>query len=343
MNAVFLLFALSHPLGQAESTLECIEREVSAVVEKARPSVVQVIGKAAGDGFQNIAEPAETKSSGFIVSADGAILTDVGGIRTARQIFVLFHDGRRLEATVAGVDFTTAIALLRVNAGGLKPVVFAEPGAIRQGAIAILISNPAGLTHSSSVGFVSGVERSISVGGVRYDDMLQTSAAVQSGDGGGLLANSRGLAVGMIHSRYVPDGLNPDPTGFLRPVPRNGFDFLPAGGPSIGFATPASTLRFVAERLMKHGRVTRGWAGVAMRRATQYSIVTEVCKEGPAWKAGLRKDDKVLEFDGEPAVNLSTIRRKVIETVGSKPVKVRVLRAGAAVDLDLTIETEPGP
>ena len=341
MNVVFLLFALSHPQGQTETTLECIEREVTAVVDKARPSVVQIIGN--DNPHSNIGASTETRSSGFVVSADGAILADVGGIRTARQIFVLFHDGRRLEAKVAGVDLRTAICLLRVKAEGLKPVEFAEPGAIRQGAIAVLISNPAGLTTSCSVGFLSGVERSISVGGVRYDDMLQTSAAVQSGDGGGLLANSRGLAVGMIHSRYVPDGLNPDPTGFLRPVPRNGFDFLPAGGPAIGFATPAPTLRFVAERLMKYGGVTRGWAGVGMRRATQYAIVTEVCKDGPAWKAGLRKDDKVLEFDGEPATNLSTIRRKVIETVGSKAVKVRVLRDGSAINLDLTIETEPGP
>jgi len=341
MNVVFLLIAFSHPQGPTETTLECIEREVTAVVEKARPSVVQVIGS---DNFlSNFGPSTETRSSGFIVSADGAILTDVGGIRSARQIFVLFQDGRRLEASVAGVDFRTAIALLRVKAEGLKPVEFAEQGAIRQGAIAVLISNPAGLTHSCSVGFVSGVERSITVGGVRYDDMLQTSAAVQSGDGGGLLANSRGLAVGMIHSRYVPDGINPDPTGFLRPVPRHGFDFLPAGGPAIGFATPAPTLRFVAERLMKHGKVTRGWAGVGMRRATQYAIVTEVAKDGPAWKAGLRGGDKVLEFDGEPATNLSTIRRKVIETAGSRAVKVRVLRSGGPVDLDLTIETEPGP
>ena len=341
MNAVLFLIAFSSstPTVQ-ESTLERIEREVSAVVEKTRPSVVQVIARHGDEQFQSsIAAPITVQSSGFVVSPDGYILTDLGGVESSRDISVTLNDGRRLDAVLKAFDRATAVALLRVKAAGLACAEFADEPAIRQGTIAVLVSNPAGLKHSCSVGFVNGVDRSIRVGGRRYDDMIQTSAAVLSGDCGGLLANSKGQVVGMIHSRYVSDGLNTDPAGFLRPIPRGGVDFLPASGPAVGFATPATTLRFVAERLMKHGQVVRGWAGLGLRGA----VVTEVTREGPAWKAGIRRGDSLVEFDGLPATHLLAIRRRVIETAPPKLVRVRVLRGNAPLEMDLTLESEPGP
>ena len=341
MNAVLFLIALSStPQTTQESTLERIEREVSAIIEKTRPSVVQIVARRGDGQFQpSIGAIASIQSSGFVVSPDGYILTDLGGVEASREISVTFHDGRKVEANLSAFDRATAVALLRVKAAGLTSVEFADAPAIRQGTIAVLVSNPVGLSHSSAVGFVNGVNRSIAVGGIRYDDMIQTSAAVLSGDCGGLLANSKGQVVGMIHSRYVSDGLDSDPAGFLRPVPRGGLDFLPAGGSSVGFATPSTTLSFVADRLMKHGRVVRGWAGIGLRGG----VVTEVAKDSPASKAGIRRGDSLMEFDGLPVTNLQAIRRKVIETSAPKLVRVRVWRANAVVDLDLTIEPEPGP
>ncbi len=341
MNAAFLLFILSNPQG---TTLEQIERDVAAIVEKTRPSVVQIAARLGDEEFQSrIAAPKSIQFSGFVVSADGYILTDLGGVEWAKSIQVILHDGRRLAGDIKAIDRPTSVALLRVKADGLKPVEFADAASIRQGAIAVLVSNPAGLGQSCSVGFVTGLGRSIQVSGVRYDDMLQTSAAVLSGDGGGLLANARGLVVGMIHSRYVPDGLDPDPAGFLRPVPREGLDFLPAGGPAVGFATPGTTLKFVADRLMKHGRVQRGWAGLALQRKGETALVVDVIPGGPAWKAGIRRGDAVVEFDGQSAKDLPAIRRQVVETVAPKTVKVRVLRQAAPQDLDVTIDWEPVP
>jgi S1-C subfamily serine protease len=340
MNAVLLLLVLANP--QTESTLERIEREITAIVEKARPSVVQIVAKRNDEDFQStIATPGSIQASGFIVSSDGFILTDLGPVEAARDIFVTLHDGRRLKASLRAADRASAVALLRVAADKLQAVEFADADAVRQGSMAVLVSNPVGLNQSFSVGFVSGIDRSIVVGGARYDDMIQTSASVQSGDCGGLLANSRGLVLGMIHSRYVPDGIEPDPAGFLRPVPRGGMDFLPAGGPAVGFATPSATLRFVADRLMKHGRVVRGWAGIALKGAAPATVVAEVVRGGPAWRAGIRRGDKVIEFDGQAPVNLPAIRRKVVETSETKTVRVRIVRAGATMDLDLTIEPEP--
>lgn len=339
--AVFLLFILSHPQGPAESTLERIDREVAAVIEKARPSVVQVVARLGDAQFQShIAQPRSIRCTGIVISPDGHILSDLGGVEGARSFEVILHDGRRLEAKWNAYDRPTAVALLRIDVRGLQPVEFADPASIRQGSIAILVSNPAGLAQSSAVGFLSGVDRSIKVGGLRYDDMLQTSAAVQSGDVGGLLANSRGQLLGMIHSRYVPDGIEPDPAGFLRPVPREGLDFLPAGGPAVGFATPASTLRFVSDRLMKFGHVQRGWAGLGLQRGKE---VVEVSKNGPAWKAGIRRGDVVLEFDGQAVTDLSAMRRRVIEAEVPSTLRLKVRRAAATLDFEVTLQAEPTP
>lgn len=344
MNAVTVLFLLTIPQGGEESTLERVEREIAAVVEKSRPSVVQVSARVGDEAFEsNIAVSHTRQLTGIIVSPDGFILTDLGAVEPARYIVVTLHDGRKLPAERKGSDRITAVALLRVRAEGLKPAEFAEGNAVRQGSFAVLVSNPAGLRGSCSVGFVTGLNRTVQVGGIRYENLIQTSAAVQSGDAGGLLANSRGLVLGMIHSRYVPDGLAPDPAGFTRPVPREGFDFVPSGGASVGFATPAPTLKFVADRLMKQGKVVRGWAGLGVRRIGVISYVSAVAPAGPASKAGVRAGDGLISFDGKPVTDLSALKRSVVETPATKTVRVVVLRGRAQMELDLTIEPEPAP
>jgi len=242
-----------------------------------------------------------------------------------------------------------------VKAEGLRPIEFADDTTIRQGMLAIAVANPAGLKGSCSVGFVSGLSRTVMVQGLQFDDLIQTTALLQPGDAGGLLANSRGQIVGMVHSRYVTDGFDPGPGGFLRVLPGEGLDFLPAGGQSVGFATPSSTLRFVAERLMKSGKVVRGWVGVAVRpldavvRARvklaegRGALVTNLEENGPAARAGLRKGDILIDFDGQPVSDLPALRRRVVESPAPKMVRVRAWRAGATVDLDLTIEEERQP
>jgi S1-C subfamily serine protease len=343
MYLIVLLFGLAGP-QVTDNTLEKIERDIAAVVERTRPSVVQIVARFGDEEFQKrVAPPREIYSSGFVISADGFILADLGGIEPSKSIEVRLHDGRRLEAELRGFDRVSAVALLRVRVEGLTPVEFADADSVRQGSIAVLVSNPAGLLQSSSVGFVSGLHRSIAVGGRRYDDMLQTTVPIQSGDGGGLIANARGRVVGMVHSRYRPDGLEVDPAGFVRPVPRSDNDFLPASGPSIGFATPASTLRFVADRLMKHGEVKRGWAGLGLRRIGDRTEVVEVVPGGPAEKAGVRPGDLVLEFDGSSPADLAALRRRVVEAELPKILRVRVQRGTASQEFDIALAVERAP
>jgi len=355
MNSAIILLLFFFPGQAPETTLEKIEKEVSAVVERTKASVVQVQARVETEYQPRVIISRVLYLSGLVVSADGGILTDLGGVEQARELRVALPDGRLLVAEFAGGDRRTAVAYLRIKAEGLQPIEFADGASIRQGMLAIAVANPAGLKGSCSVGFVSGLNRTVMVQGMQFDDLIQTTALLQPGDAGGLLANSRGQVVGMVHSRYVTDGFDSGPGQFFRVVPGEGLDFLPAGGQSVGFATPSTTLKFVAERLMKSGKVTRGWVGVSVRpldavvrtRAKlaegQGALITNLEDRGPAARAGLRKGDIIVEFDGLPVSDLSTLRRRVVESPAPKVVRVRAWRAGATVDLDLAIEEERQP
>jgi S1-C subfamily serine protease len=344
MNLLSVLLLAGLPQGSSELTLENFEREIIAIVEKARPSVVEVTASGGDEIFQNsIAPPATRRLSGIIVSSDGHILTDLGGVDSARTILVTLHDGRKFDAERLGIDRTTSVALLRIRAEGLTQAEFADPDTLRQGSVAVLISNPAGLGGTSSVGFVSGLRRTVRVNGLRFDDLIQTSATVQSGDAGGLLANARGLVLGMIHSRFEPSELEFDLAGFPVPVPFEELKSFPAGGAGVGFATPASTLKFVAERLIKHGKVVRGWMGVTLRKAGPHAVVTEVADKGPAARSGLKTGDLLVEFDGKPVTDILSVKRRVEASPVPAKLRARVVRAGAEMDLELIVETEPKP
>jgi len=179
----------------------------------------------------------------------------------------------------------------------------------------------------------------------RYDDLMQTTASAQPGDAGGLLANSKGEVIGMIHSRYDPQAFATEDGQFLRQLPSGSLDFLPSEAGGMSFATPAPTLKFVAERLIKHGRVVRGWVGIALKpvESGTGARVTDIYPKGPSARAGVRKGDVLVAFDEKPVTDVYEIRRRVMETEGTKTVKIRVLRGGAQVDLDLPIEPEPLP
>ncbi|HEY3226992.1 MAG TPA: trypsin-like peptidase domain-containing protein, partial [Planctomycetota bacterium] len=354
-NSFVIIIFLIFPGQAPETTLEKLEKEVVTVVERTRPSVVQVQARVDKEVQPRVILSRIVYLSGIVVSADGGILTDLGAVEQARELRVTLPDGRQLPAEFRGGDRRTAVAFLRVKAEGLRPVEFADDASIRQGMLAIALANPAGLKGSCSVGFVSGLNRTVSVQGTQFDDLIQTTALLQPGDAGGLLANSRGLVVGMVHSRYVTDGFDFGPGGFLRVLPGEGLDFLPAGGQSVGFATPAPTLRFVAERLMKSGKVVRGWVGIAVRPLDAASrarakvaegrgaLVSNLEDRGPAARAGLRRGDILVDFDGEPVSDLSALRRRVVEAPAPKVVRVRAWRAGVTVELDLTIEEERQP
>ncbi|MBI2932381.1 MAG: trypsin-like peptidase domain-containing protein [Planctomycetes bacterium] len=348
MLTFFLMFLVAQMPEEASSTLERVEREVAAVAEKIRPSVVGVTAGFTAE-FESRHQITESlKLTGIVHSADGVILCDGNVLERATEITVRLPDDREAVARLLGVDRRTSVAVLRVAAKGLAPAEFARPDEVRQGIYAIVVGNTLGLRSSVEVGFVSGLGRSIQVGGRKYEDMIQMTTAVNAGDCGGFVANSRGQLIGMVHSSYQGEIHDIGSLGILRLFGKDYSDFIPRPAGTMSFATPASTMRFVAERILKHGRMVRGWMGVTVRplgdaareqfgiRSGEGCEVWSVDPQGPAARV-LRRRDILLSIDGRPVTDVRALRRWVTEMEEPRALQIRYLRGGQRREAEVRI------
>lgn len=265
--------------------------------------------------------------SGFVISPDGVVVTNNHVIESADAIEVILQSGRRYEAIVVGRDPATDIAVLRVTSR--QPLPYVEMGdsdAARVGDIVLAIGNPFGLGGSLSVGVVSARNRNIDAG--RYDDFIQTDAAINRGNSGGPLFNTDGEVIGVNTAIYSPTG----------------------SSVGVGFATPTSIVRPVVDQILRYGETRRGWLGVRLANMTEAFaeragipvdsgvVVTRVTPNGPADAAGLRSGDIVLRF-GEQAVNDSrALTRLVGEAQVGSEIAIEILREGQRMTISATIE-----
>ncbi|MGD9967651.1 MAG: trypsin-like peptidase domain-containing protein [Hyphomonadaceae bacterium] len=265
--------------------------------------------------------------SGFIVSPDGVIITNNHVIQSADAIEVILQNGRRYDATVAGRDPATDIAVLRVHAGQPLPYVnMGDSGAARVGDIVLAIGNPFGLGGSLSVGVVSARNRNIDAG--RYDDFIQTDAAINRGNSGGPLFNTDGLVIGVNTAIISPTG----------------------NSVGIGFATPTSIVRPVVEQILRYGETRRGWLGVRLANMSRAAadragydgasgaVVTRITPNGPAAQAGLRPGDVVLRFNGQDIADSRALTRMVGEAQVGSTVAIDIVRDGRRMQITATIE-----
>lgn len=338
-----------------ETTLQKIEREVAAVVEKARKSVVLVEAQHRIQVQPGVWVTDVLKFSGVVWSADGLVVTDAGGLIAAQDVNVVLPDGTDRAAVILCADRRTSVAVLRIKAEGLTPAELPGAAEPRQGTWAIAVGNPHGLKGSASVGFVSGLSRSALVGGRRFDDLLQMTTLVQPGDCGGFAANSKGQLLGLVHSSHQAGPLDPETLGVLKLFGKDAAEIAGAGGPATSFVTTASTVKLVVERVLRTGKVEWGWAGLSLaplddetRQAQAIAPglgarVTSVEKAGPAKRAGFRRNDVLIEFDGRAVSDTKAVRRRVAEADPPKTFKAAVLRDGKRLDLELTIDPEPAP
>ncbi len=348
-----LLFMLALLGQQSEpSTLERTEREVAAVAEAARKSVVGITATYAAQMEPGVQIQESIKLSGIVYSADGVIITDGTALDKAVEIKVRLPDGREVEARLISIDRRTSIAVLRVAAEKLTPAQIADAKDVRQGIYGIVIGNTMGLASSVEIGFVSGLGRSVQVGGRRYEDMIQLTTAVSSGDCGGFVANSRGHLIGLVHSSWQGEAGDIESLGILKLFGKDYADLLPGGASKMTFATPASTVKFVVERILKHGRMVRGWMGMTARplddaTREQFAVaqgegceVWSVDPQGPAAKV-LRRRDVLLSVDGKSVTDVRALKRWVTELEAEKTVRVVFLRGGQRREADVIIRMEP--
>ena len=309
------------PVSEAP-LLDAYSDAIVRVAEAVSPSVVNIeVRKTAGGAGRE----GGGSGSGFIISADGLVLTNSHVIHGAARIEVTLADGRRPDAVLVGEDPDTDLAVLRIYAPKLKPVVLGESKSLRVGQIAIAIGNPYGFQATVTAGIVSALGRSMRArSGRLMDEIIQTDAALNPGNSGGPLVNSRGEVVGV-----------------------NTAVILPAQG--ICFAIGIDTAKYVTGLLMRDGRIRRSYIGVGgqntkihRRLIRHYDLrvetgllVVQVEPDGPGHHAGLREGDVIIEFGGRPVSGIDALHKLLTEeTIGHRST-LTVLRHTAKVELPI--------
>lgn len=274
--------------------------------------------------------PQRGLGSGVLVARD-VVLTNAHVVEDAREIVVTAGDRRVLQATIAGVDPKSDLAVLRITSDttGLVPIQFADSSQLQLGQIVLAIGYPFGLSGTVTMGIVSAKGRA-DLGIVDYEDFLQTDAAINPGNSGGALIDLSGKLVGI-------------PTAILS---RSG------GNMGVGFAIPSSMARPIMTSLLEHGRVTRGFLGVSIQtldaalaraldiESTEGVLISEVTPGSPAEQAGLRRGDVVLGVNGRTVSSTGALRN-LIASAGPTEVELEILREGKRQKLRVQLTEMP--
>ncbi|MDP1840069.1 MAG: DegQ family serine endoprotease, partial [Reyranella sp.] len=265
--------------------------------------------------------------SGFIIDGEGYIVTNNHVIQGAEDITVILRDDTQLKAKLIGSDSRIDVALLKVEPPNKKPLPAAKWGDSdkeRVGDWVIAIGNPFGLGHSVTAGIISARGRSLNDS---LDDYLQTDAAINKGNSGGPLFNTAGEVIGVNTAIYSPSGTN-------------------AG---LAFSIPSNLVKQVADQLREFGRVKRGWIGVSYQSVTddiadsfgldraRGVLVANVAADGPAAKAGLKRNDIIVNFAGADVLDLRRFPRLVANARVGSTVDLVVWRQGKEVPLKLRV------
>ncbi len=266
----------------------------------------------------------EALGSGFVISADGYIVTNNHVIEGADEILIEFFSGERLDAKLVGTDLKTDIALLKVETDAPLPFVkFGDSDAMRVGDWVMAMGNPLGQGFSVSAGIVSARGRELSG---TYDDFLQTDAAINKGNSGGPLFNMEGQVIGVNTAILSPTG----------------------GSIGIGFSMGSNVVSKVVDQLQQFGETRRGWLGVRIQNVTadvaeamalaeaKGTLITDV-PDGPAKDAGLMAGDVILTFNEQAVDTVRDLTRTVADSPIGDAVPVVVMRDGKEMTISVTL------
>lgn len=270
------------------------------------------------------AEP-RSMGSGFIISADGYILTNAHVVESVEEITVKLNDKREFIAEVIGTDKKTDIALIKIDAKDLPKVTRGDPEKLKVGEWVVAIGSPFGFENSVTAGIVSAKGRSLAQ--ENFVPFIQTDVAINPGNSGGPLFNMMGEVVGINSQIYSRTG------GFM----------------GLSFAIPINVATEIADQLKESGKVSRGRIGVIIQEMTAElaesfdlpeangALIVTIQKEGPADKAGIEIGDVILSFDGVDVVSSSDLPRMVGNTKPDTKVLMKVLRSGEIQKISIVV------
>jgi serine protease Do len=266
------------------------------------------------------------QGSGFIISADGYILTNNHVVGDAEKVQVKLLDGRQYTAEIVGTDPPTDLAVIKIDEHDLPYLQLGDSNRLEVGDWVLAVGNPFGLSHTLTAGIVSAKGRS-GIGINDYEDFIQTDAAINPGNSGGPLVDLDGQVVGINTAIFSRSG------GYM----------------GIGFAIPIDMAKRIREQLVKHGQVTRGRIGAYIQELTpelaeafnldktEGIVVARVMDDSPAQKAGLKQGDVILRMDGKKVKKVTSFRNRVAFTAPGTRVRLAIIREGKPKTIDVTV------
>ena len=271
----------------------------------------------------------QSLGSGFIISADGYILTNAHVVKEADEVIVKLTDKREFKARIIGVDRRSDVAVVKIEATGLPKVTIGDPDSLKVGELVLAIGSPFGLENTVTQGIVSAKGRSLPQ--ENYVPFIQTDVAINPGNSGGPLFNMKGEVIGINSQIFSRSG------GYM----------------GLSFAIPIDVAMDVQNQLKAGGKVARGWLGIQIQDVTKElaesfgmkdakgALIAGVEKDGPAEKGGLEAGDVITRFDGKPVNISSDLPRAVGATKPGKDVSVEVFRKGTTRTLSLKVGKMP--
>lgn len=267
--------------------------------------------------------------SGFVLSDDGYILTNHHVIEDSTSITVSFYDGTSMEADLIGYDASNDIAVLKVDATGLSPVIIGDSDNTNVGDSVVAIGNPLGeLTFSLTAGAVSALDREVTTSNGVTMNLIQTDCAINSGNSGGALFNLYGEVIGITNAKYSSSSTSE------------------ASIDNIGFAIPVNNIRNIVTSIIEKGYIAKPYIGVSVTDVSaetqSYGLpmgaaVKEVVADSPAEAAGLQINDIITEVNGEAITGSSDLVALVGDAATGDVLKMKVYRQGSTIELELTV------
>jgi Do/DeqQ family serine protease len=285
-----------------------------------------------GDRFQGRGERVAGLGSGVIAAAEGYVLTNHHVVQAADEIAVALADGRKVPAALVGADPETDLAVLRIDARDLPVITLGSSDALAVGDVVLAIGNPFDVGQTVTMGIVSAVGRN-NLGINRYENFIQTDAAINQGNSGGALVDTAGNLVGINTAIYSRTG----------------------GSIGIGFAIPTTLVTQVMQQLVASGRVTRGYFGIepvditpelvaALKlRRDQGVVVRGVQRSAPAGNAGMEPGDVLLSINDTAVRDTPGMLNQIAQLAPGSVARVRVERGGRELDLSVTVGERPIP
>ena len=276
----------------------------------------------------------QASGSGFIISEDGYILTNYHVIEGYSTVTVATYEGKTYDAKVIGYDESNDIAVLQIDAEGLKPVVLGDSSKLRVGDDVLAIGNPLGeLTFSLTKGIVSALSRSVTVESGTTMNLIQTDCAINSGNSGGALFNMNGEVIGIKNEKYSSNGYGSE-----------------ASIDNIGFAIPINNVKRIVNSIIDNGYIIKPYIGVTISSLSEEQInvlgldggawVREVTEGAPADKAGIKVNDIIVQVDDKTVLSSDDLVSIVQASEGEQVMRFYLYRQGKEIEVDVIVDVK---